>query len=251
MKIPFAYYFKYWLKNSIMALATGYVLRWLSAWFIIRIVFPYPNTEIVIDSSLWSSVRIIYPPYINNVTLSSFLFFLFCQILVCRYFWGKRRVRFEYNYKNYLIDNSVKAIIMKTYGLISSLRYSLDSFSNTKFYQEQVCEKLIKNTLLKSNIECLFFLYVKIATLSLKNDAGSQEIKFLLLAIKIKPDDFVANYKLAVFYERKGSADNAIKHYKAAINDPYINKTIFNNFIVAQIDRVSSKGTMTKPPSLN
>ncbi len=251
MKIPFVFYFKYWLKNSIMAFTLGCVIGFLTAWNIIRIAYPYPNRGVIIDTFFLSSIKITFPPYINNVTIASTLFFLVYQILVYRYFWGKRRGKFEYNYKKVLIDKSVKSLIIKMYGSISYLRYYLDGFSNKELYQELICKKLLNNVLVKNKKKNLFPVYVKLASISLKYEDFSREIELLLLSITIKPDDFISNYKLALSYERNGSADNAIKHYKAALNDPDINKTFFNDFIVSQIDRVNTNGTMEKPPSLD
>ncbi len=230
MKIPFIFYFKYWLKNSILALGTGLIIGYFIGMFFIIIY---------------------YPPYLDNFTISLFLFLIFSQILIFQRFWGKQRDCFEYNYDIYLINKSVKLIVLKLYGFTSFFRYSLDNFSNMKLYQEQICKKLLNTKSVYNNDYYLFLIYIKLAIIYRRNDDYPQEMKFLLLAIKVKPDNFVANYKLAVFHERKGSADNAINHYKAALNDPNINTAIFNDFIISQIDRVNIKGTMAKPPSLD
>lgn len=144
----------------------------------------------------------------------------------------------------------MKALIKKECGIFSFIRYYLDGLSNVSSYQEDICKTLLKNKNVREDTENLFVLYVKLAILLLKDDNFSKEIEMLKLALGIKQNDLVANYRLAISYERNNSVDDAITHYKRALNDPMINSKILEQFILKQIERVETTGPLKKPPTL-
>ncbi len=86
------------------------------------------------------------------------------------------------------------------------------------------------------------------ANLSRKEDDINKEKDFLHKAIQIKPNDLVANYRLAVVLERAGLGEDSKDRYQAAFNDPTLSSARLRKFIYSQITRVKEYGPKKSPP---
>jgi len=214
--ISYKFYFRYWLKNTIMACATGFVIG------IIIPVFPFRQL---------------------GGTISGLLVY---QIIVLRYFWGNRRGDFEYVYREIFLEKLLKQIIIKKYDKITYYRFYFDQFNSISSYQSKTCQKLLSDNKILKNNNFVFPIFLKAAKIALKESNFKREIKYLKKALDIYPNDLVANCKLAVAMERIGACKDATNAYKAAINDPLIKSDKINEFLKVQIQRIQSKGPNIK-----
>jgi len=220
MKIPVGFYIQYWLKNSILALATGVI-----------VVF-------------------FIPPLFAFSPLVCLTGLLIYQVIIFRYFWGDRKGDFEYKYREITIEKTIKKIIIKTHGKIEFLRYYMEQFSQIGTFQEGLFKELLRNKDIQDNEDFEFTIYVKAANISPKNYNYDNQIKYLQKAIDIKPNDMVANYRMAVSFERIGAGNDAIKYYENALRDPCIKSDQLKEFILLQISRITAEGPKKKPPIL-
>lgn len=86
MGIPVSFYLHYWLTNSFMAAALG---------FLAGLLMPDPRLFV----------------------LTVILAFLFYQISAYRHFWGREKGHFEYYYREFLINQAAKSLIHKIIGI--------------------------------------------------------------------------------------------------------------------------------------
>ncbi len=194
-------------------------------------------------------IIIIHSP-LFNVFLGALIASFIYQITAYSKFWGKRRGEFEYQFKVGAIDRKVKKLVFRYQGYLKHLSYISDGMNNISTAQGDLCKSLIENDLVKSNDEHMYYVYMKISLLENKNDNLEKEISFLNSALQLKPDDLIANYRLAVCFELKGSAVNAIKHYEKSLLDIEIDSKEIKDYIKLQIERINIKGIMDKPPAL-
>lgn len=220
MKIPFYYYLKVYFKNAIMASGTGII------------------------------VGILTPFVYLGGTIGLIVGFIASQIIVFKYFLGSLRGNFEYHYLEHINNNAVYQLIRFHFGIFSLIWYRLDDFNNIGYYQLSLCNQLIKSNTLKLSLDDRLVLLIKIASLKLKDDNLQGEINFLSQALEIKKFDLVANYRLAIAYEKQGLADKAIDHYQRALRSGSNVSDQLRAFIHQQADRVKAQGPMAKPPTL-
>lgn len=230
MKIPIGYYIRFWLKNSLLALGTGYVVGMLVIRFFLILVITPEKTDIIAPIAGSTGGLLTY------------------QYIIFSLFWGTRRGHFEYEYRDVLNERNLKKLIVKEYGVFALLRFVLDQFNQTSLYQEDLCKKLVRRKDVKDGD--LFDIYMRLSKLALKFDNYGAELENLHHAVALKPNDIVANYRLAVAFERNGSATDAVKHYEAALNSPDISTIELKKYIESQIERVKTKGPTSKPPTL-
>ena len=67
------------------------------------------------------------------------------QIVVCSYFWGKRRGDFEYIYRELFLERFLKQIIIKKCGRITYYRFYFDQFNSISSYQWEICQRLLSD----------------------------------------------------------------------------------------------------------
>ncbi len=82
-------------------------------------------------------------------------------------------------------------------------------------------------------------------------NAGSEynnEITALKQAVMLRPNNLIANYRLARAYERIGSAQEAIKSYEASLGDPTIDSEKLRQFLRSQSERVKVQGPQQASP---
>jgi len=196
-----------------------------------------------------SYLIIVYDPIINAL-IGAFLAFIIYQVVSFARFFGKRRGEFEYDYRNDLVEKYIRKIVLKTFGILTYINFIQDGFNDISSTQEDICKRLLINESIKSSSSNLFFIYLKMSNLSMKLDNFKKEKEMLLSAIDLEPSDLISNYRLAVCHEMEGSAENAIKHYNLATNDPYLSSNQLREFILSQVERIKLKGPMNRPPVL-
>lgn len=221
MNIPTTFYIRFWLKNSLMAMATGFALGYM----------------------LMSIIPIILPP----VTVSIFAFSIY-QIALTRHLWGKDRGNFEYAYRERLTEKAANSIIIKTIGFREFVRLYLDELSTMGIVREELYKEVLATNEISLKDELKFYIYVKAAKSALKESNFEKELSYLKQAVSINPDDLVANYRLGSSLERAGNGSEAISSYEAALSDPLISTRELREFISIQIRRVEARGPAKKPP---
>jgi len=226
MKVSGSFYFRSWFKNSLMAIGTGFFAGYLS----------------------FALIVISDPPL--NPLIGAILAFAIYQGVSFSRFFGKRRGEFEYEYRYDLIEKAVRRLVLKYLGFSTFINYFQDQFNNISSEQENICQKLLKNETVSNNDEFLFSIYMKLSGLAMKGNDSQKEKNVLISALKIKPNNLLANYRLAVCYEMDGLVDDAINHYNIALKDRYLYSEQLKTFILSQIERVKLKGPMNRPPAL-
>jgi hypothetical protein len=221
MSIPITFYVRFWLTNSMMAMATGFVIGYM----------------------LMGVIPIIMPPLTVPV-----LAFMIYQIAIHRYFWGNGRGNFEYAYRERLVEKKANALVLDVLGLRKFIRLYLDELSAMGMVREEIYEEVLSDKGISKNDDLKFYIYLKVAKSSLKDSSFERELNYLRKAVSIRSNDLVANYRLANSLERVASGQAAVQAYESALRDPAINTTELKEFILDQIKRVETEGPAKKPP---
>jgi tetratricopeptide (TPR) repeat protein len=217
MKVPLSFYLGYWFKNSLMALATGYII----AFFI-------PPIVAVI-------------PYYGPVVLLSY------QVVIYRHFWGKRRGDFEFFSKERQIRKQLNSMIRRYLGISEMLRFKLDHLNTIVTYGWDVYKKLLEQSNDRKDIFNFYLNHIA-ADLFRKEGDYKKERNFLLNAVSFCPDELITNFRLAVTFEKEGRSEDAIKYYRNALADISNSSIKLEKFIKKQITRVMEKGPKKIPP---
>jgi tetratricopeptide (TPR) repeat protein len=196
-----------------------------------------------------SGIIVIGAPPINSLLGAALAFVIYQGVTFSRFF-GKRRGEFEYEYRCDLIEKLVKKLVLKYLGVSTFINYFQDQFNSISSEQERICQRLLRNELIKSDEEFLFSIYMKLSILAIKDDSPKKEKNALISALELKPNSLIANYRLALYYEIEGLVDDAINHYKAALRDPNIYSEQLKTFISLQVERIKLKGPLNRPPAL-
>jgi hypothetical protein len=217
MNIPWTYYFEYWLKNSLMALATGLLITFL------------------------------IPPLFAAVPFIGLIVVLIYQVVIFRHFWGKRRGDFEFSSKESLIKKRINSLIRQYLGIGELIRFKFDCLNNIVTYGWDVHKKLSEYQ--KNDKEPFgFYLNHIAADLSRKEGDLKKERNFLLSAVESCPDELISNFRLAVTFEREGRSEESIKYYRKAFAASSNSSSELKKFINRQITRVIEKGPKKIPP---
>lgn len=222
MKIPKSYYFRFWMKNSVMAITTGFV-----AGLMLMGVIPF-----------------LFP-----VLIIPIFALLIYQYAVNRYFWGKYRGHFEYTYLEWLLRKPINSYVIKILGISNYLRLYLDELSDIGSFREKIYKRLQRKEEIIQNHDLMFCLYLRIAESALKELSFSRETEYLRKAIALHPNDLVANYRLGNSLEKMGDGPSAIGAYEAALRDPVVTEKL-KDLVLAQITRIETSGPTKKPPML-
>ncbi|MHB8066897.1 MAG: tetratricopeptide repeat protein [Desulfobaccales bacterium] len=221
MKIPLKYYFIFWLKNSSLALATGLLIIYLvPPLFYIFLLVP----------SFGLIGLVVY------------------QVFVYKYFFGDRRGDFEFAYREAVIEGIIRKAIIRKYGTFVFLQYLMDQTSQIRIFSEDYIVKLLEEKSENINDDLEFAIYMKLAEFSLKNDNYEKQRAYLEKALEKNPMNLVAHFRIAVSLEGAGMEADAIKHYKAALQDPQGVSEQLKEFLQRQISLVETNGPRKKPP---
>jgi tetratricopeptide (TPR) repeat protein len=217
MTIPLSFYLLFWLKNSTLALATGFVLV-----FFITPLFALVPWSVLIGFAIY-------------------------QVLIYRYFFGNFRGDFEYAYREAKVERIIRKAIIKKYGIFVFLRYLSDRLGQIRTFNENFIFKLFQEKPQCVDGDLEFAIYMKLAEYALKNGDYEKERIYLGKAIENNPSNLVANFILAVALERSGAGTAAIEHYYSALQDPYTISDQLKKFIAMQISWVKTNGLRKKP----
>lgn len=218
MNIPLIFYFKYWIKNTLLALGTGFLLTFL------------------------------IPPLFALAPYLPLIFCVMYQFVIFRNFFGKREGDFEYHYKEYQITKKSNQFVKFYLGWPVFITDLLDKINNVISEAWDIHKKLTNIDEIRDSTEIQFYINLIGANLSRKEDDINKERDFLRKAIQIKPNNLVANYRLAVVLERDGLGEDSKERYQAALNDPTLSSTRLREFIYSQIARVKEYGPRKSPP---
>lgn len=217
MKIPTNFYIFFWLKNSLLSLATGFL------------------------------ILLLIPPLFALTPWFGFILFVIYQVVIFKYFFGDLRGDFEYAYRMAIIEKMIRSAIRKKYGVFVFLRYLSDQLSQIRTFKEDYIVNL--STIKPECAEDIeFAICIKLAELSIRNGDSENEKKYLERAIEKKPTNLLSHFKLAVYLEGVGLGTDAIDHYKLALQDPYGITNQLRKFISQQISLVENYGPRKKPP---
>jgi len=196
-----------------------------------------------------SVIIIIYAPPINAI-IGSAIGFIIYQFSSFNRFFGSRRGEFEYEYRIDLSEKTIKKLVFRTFGLLTYIKYFQDQFNALRTSQKDISRNLLKNPNIAQDNESLYYIYYKLSNLELREDNFKEEIRMLNLSILIKPNDLLANYRLAVCSEMDGLIDDAIKYYHLAANDLYLVSDELKKYILSQVERIKKEGPRNRPPAL-
>ena len=226
MRVSGNFYLRSWLKNSLMAIGTGFALGYFSA-----------------------AVIVIYiPPF--NAILGAAVGFIVYQFSSYKRFFGSRRGEFEFEYRIDLIEKKIRALIFRHLGLWSYVTYFQDHFNAIRTTQKDACQRLLNNSNVIADKDNRYSICYKLANLELREDNFKNELAMLNLAVSLKPNDMLANFRLATCYEMDGLVEEAKRHYKTAAEDPGIVSNALREHILSQVNRIEEGALINKPPAL-
>ncbi len=219
MAIPSSFYTTFRCKTTGMAAATGLLMGCFATIF----VPPF------------YSVCVHYAP----VPLGAIVGLIINQITVHNYIKGKMRGAFEYVYRESKVTSPIDMEIRRRLLYGQHVNLELESLSIFK-------EIMARAENYKKEEKYIGYLAAAHAA-----NAGSEynnEVTALKQAVILKPNDLIANYRLARAYERIGSAQEAIKSYEASLGDPSIDSEELRWFLISQAERVKEKGPQQASP---
>jgi tetratricopeptide (TPR) repeat protein len=190
-------------------------------------------------------VVVFIPPLFASFPYLTLAGFLFYQVIVFRYYFGRRRGDFEYKYKESEIETALNKKIIDKYGMINFLKFKLDNLNQIPNSQLHLLPKLLKE---EEDLEIKFAAYLKLADVYSKDENFEKQKAVLKKSVQIKQNNIVANLKLAVLFEREGDGENAINHYSLALIDLEISSEQLKIFIKNQIERIRMSGPLKRPP---
>lgn len=217
MTIPWTFYFEYWLKNSLLSLATGFLISFM------------------------------IPPLFAMVPYFGFFVLLFYQVVIYRHFWGQKRGDFEFVSKESQIRKQISSLIRRHLGFFVLIRFKLDKLNNIVTDGWDIYKKLTSFEK-GQNEDFQFFLCHIAADLSRKEGDMKNERAYLLRALSFCPNDLITNFRIAVASEREGQAQESIEYYKKALGASAVDSNELKQFITNQITRVETKGPIKCPP---
>ena len=214
-RIPISYYFGIWLKTTVMATSTGLIVGFLMPGGIGAILG-------VIIGPIWA-LWISYS-----------------------FFWGKKRGQFEYEFSRKQALKKAKKVLVNTIGWFSCQRLYLSELGEISWSDGEAYKDIIMNSKIES--EHKYYIYIRAADVHLKKRKYENAINKLENAIELFPEALVANFMLALSFERVGETEKAILAYKNAAKDPLWNSKYLKKYINDQVKRVQTKGPRKKAP---
>jgi tetratricopeptide (TPR) repeat protein len=166
--------------------------------------------------------------------------FLVYQAILRSHFTGKRRGEFEFAYWEHLAAQKVRRTLSSVSQRPSHpnlLDMDLLDFDPMAYnlWLEKEAER-------ESNPECKFAPYLTMGFQAIKGDSYPKAAEYLRQAVQFRPNDLVANFRLAAILEHLGQGAEAIRHYEAALGDHGLASPGLKEFIQSQIERVKTQG---------
>ncbi len=219
MAIPSSFYTTFRCKTTGMAAATGLLMGFFATIFV-------PS---------FYGICVHYAP----VPIGAIVAVIINQITVHNYINGKMRGAFEYVYRESQITSPIDMEIRRRLLYGHHMNLELESLSIFK-------EIMARAENYKD--EEILIGYLAAAHAANAGNDYNNEITALKQAVMLKPNNLIANYRLARAYERIGSAQEAIKSYEASSGDPSIDSEELRRFLGSQSERVKEKGPQQASP---
>ena len=209
-KIPIGFFIRFGLKNYLLAFFTGMLMGYFFA----------------------AAVPVVIPPL--SALVGGAIALLIYPFFEYRYFAGKWRGEFEYIYQERLMQEKIK-------GILSRLPYRFEK-------DLSIVDPMIMYPRLRDEVEREadpergFYLYMSMGLRAYKGYLYSKALEAWAEAVRLKPHDLVANFRLAALWEYNGNGAKAIEGYQAALQDHDLDSPSLREFIFSQIERVKAKG---------
>jgi tetratricopeptide (TPR) repeat protein len=221
--VPIKFRIVFGLKYTIMAIVSGAFLGW----------FLFPFSFYKGDSPLPMVLCIL------GFALGSALI---SQVVLHSYLTGKRRGEFEYAYQESLTEQRIRALIK-----MAPINQADRDASFMVSDPTPIILRLMDILELETEVENKFWLHLTLASLYGRTWEYTKAMTQIEAAAALKPNDLVANFRLAEALERTGKGDEAIRHYEAALDDPSMESGQLKEFVVAQVQRVRTHGPSKDP----
>ncbi len=228
--VPISFYFLFWPKNSLMGLGLGIILGALSR-------LPFGLIAPALEGSI-----VIGPFFVGFLTL------FWAQISSVQHFLGRRRGHFEYAYRERLVVKEGNALIRKEIGLIRFAGLFWEELSDFSATREDIYKELLARLEGTGNPGLKFPIYLKMSRSAIKHFNFEKGIEWLEIALALRPNDLVANFRLATSLEKAGDGKGAVNRYKVILKDCHIETFELKKFIEDQIERVEKEGPAKRPP---
>jgi hypothetical protein len=111
----------------------------------------------------------------------------------------------------------------------------------------EVCRQLLQSQETGANMNLRFYVLIKLARYYARDGQPLKAVETLQAALEIKPNNAVANSRLAERFEMKGKGKEAIVHYELAQKDDSIPSGL-KDYFAAQIMRVKTEGPCESGP---
>lgn len=219
MAVPYNFYTGFKCKTTFIAAGTGLLMGYFASIFVPPWFHPLVQLLPVPLGGLAAVIA-------NLWTVHS-------------YIKGKKKGLFEFVYRESHLDPILKSKIANAWPGAFNAVIELESLSLFKALMTQA-EKLNDNE--------RFICYMAAAMVASIGSEDRNAIEALKQALSIRPNDIIANFRLARSFERIGSATEAIKAYQAALLDPTIDVEELRAFIADQAERVGEKGPDQRSP---
>lgn len=156
---------------------------------------------------------------------------LIYQFVAYSYFAGEKRGEFEYIYLQSLIDSRIKMYIDRL------------SYSPTI-----PIPLLLKKVETEPDLKRKYPIYMTMAWFAAREEQHQKAIEYLQEAATLNKNDLVASFRLGQSWERLGKGEEAIQAYEMALQDPSLDSRTLREFVLAQIERVKTKGPQKGVP---
>jgi tetratricopeptide (TPR) repeat protein len=153
---------------------------------------------------------------------------------------GKRQGELEYAYWEHLAEQKVRRTLTKVPqrprfpNLLDMDLLDFDPQAYNPWLEQEAEEE--------SDPERKFLLFLTMGFQAFKGDAYPKAAEALRQAVQVKPNNLVANFRLAAIFEYLGNGVEAIRHYEAAMGDPSLVSQSLKTFVQSQIERVKVQG---------
>jgi len=230
--VPITFYFLFWLRNSLAAFGLGVILGFFAIYFF-DLIF-----------KMIGEVDSLTIPFVGTLLLT----ILLAQIFIFKHFYGRARGNFEYAYKERLISKEGNTVVLKEIGkrrFVELFWEELSDFSDTR--EDIYRELLVKLDASRNNAQ-KFPIYMKMSKSAVRHFNFDEGIKWLKMALALRPNDLVANFRLAIALEKAGDGAWAITLYETVLDNCGIESFELKDFIEEQIARVKKNGPAERPP---
>lgn len=224
MTVPTSYYFRFWATNTILGLSFCAFLCIFPSLALFALTYPYSLVFVL-------SIFVIH------------------QIYITRSFLKPYRGNFEYFYLEKRLAKSLNARILRNYGWLKLFCLWIDEFGYIGWIRDEFYKELLENETLMKDNDFRFALHLRMAKELAKGDDIQKEKEHLKEALKMRPGNPVALFRLAYSYEKAGEMEKAINSYRSLLETKLADASNFKRLIGQQIERVNTKGPRRRPPN--